>query len=120
MPVEIVEKIISFLPLKARVKVMRVNRCWRRLAESCLARQSTLAVVDERKQVPRYFVCCFGCHETYISPLNFISSYELISLFRWDGASLARYCPGIRVIKVESNREGEVLACRCCCRRSAC
>lgn len=105
-PEEIIVNIISFLPMTAKVKVMRVNQRWKRIAESSLTKQETLAVVSERPYASRRFACCFGCHVTPIPHLNVLGPCHMYSINRWK-IQLKRYCPNISVLVVEDRMYGQ-------------
>lgn len=99
-PEEILEKIIDLLDIGDRVRGMRVNRAWNRIARSSLAKQSSLAVVSERPHVCRYFSCCFGCHRVFISHLNILTARTVTKMQRF-GVRIADYCPNVTVLKIE-------------------
>ena len=106
IPEEIIENIIFFLPMKAKVKVMRVSQAWKRIAESSLSKQDTLAVVTERPYASRFFSCCFKCHVTLVPHQNVLCGESMLSINRRK-IHLKRYCPNIKVLVIEDRISGE-------------
>lgn len=97
-PEEIIEHIMMLLPMAAKVKVRRVCQDWKRISESILNKQTSLAIVSYREDEDRCFTCCFGCHETFISKNNILRSNDM---YRLREGGVKRFCPNIKVLLIE-------------------